>query len=465
MAFKVAELFADLKLRDTSFNKTLNTSRARLGRLATRIGTVVKQLGVLAAAAIAAGVALATMLVKRSLEAIDSLAKMARFLGRTADELMRVKWAATLAGASFQEVEVGMRRFAVVLGDAKNGIGDGVDLWKKWGNVIGDDVYEGLKVVAKELEGMSDIDKATLAYKLFGRSGVSMLNMLGQGVEEYTRALGEAKAAGYGLTEGAARGVEDANDAIARLKMQFEALVNIFTVWLAPVIDHIAQGLQGLLTDQEAFTTSLNSFKGTLKEMLQTVYSFFGFFRFYGGVLKLGGLGWLEFFTLAATGVETLIKQVLRLIDLIPGIKMPDWATVYYSPHLAEATWERIKETANELNNISLSETFGGKLINSLAGAVDLLGTGAGTGKQRGFRPDYGAAMDKVQMAAGAASRGASAQFATADAQWKRLSANADAQAGRDRARDEILERIANRIRANAVPIRRPTRGSALLVR
>tara|TARA_R110000751_G_scaffold21144_1_gene61098 strand:- start:151 stop:1692 length:1542 start_codon:yes stop_codon:yes gene_type:complete len=85
----------------------------------------------------------------------------------------------------------------------------------------------------------NESDRLRLAFKLFDSEGAALVNTLSLGREGLAELLGEAKALGVVMSSDAAKGVEDASDAITRLKAISKGLRDQFVAALAPAIESL----------------------------------------------------------------------------------------------------------------------------------------------------------------------------------------------------------------------------------
>ena len=121
-------------------------------------------------------------------------------------------------------------------------------------------------VLADAFSGVkSESDRLRLAFKLFDSEGAALVNTLGLGREGLTELLGEARALGVVMSSDAAQGVEDANDALTKLKSLFKGVTDQTVARLAPAIETLATFFKDKLL------ASIDKAKGGVEEFAQSI--------------------------------------------------------------------------------------------------------------------------------------------------------------------------------------------------
>ena len=188
------------------------------------------------------------LLIRNSLIATDALAKTASKIGTTTEALSALQFAGQLTGVEVETMNMALQRFtrraseaAVGTGEAKGAISElGIDARE----LVRLPLDQRMLVLAEAFEGVSsESDRLRLAFKLFDSEGAALVNTLSQGREGLQEMLGEARSLGVVMTSDAAKGVEDANDAITRFLAVAKGLVSQFTAALAPAIKIAADQL------------------------------------------------------------------------------------------------------------------------------------------------------------------------------------------------------------------------------
>lgn len=193
-----------------------------------------------------AGVTGFGLLVKRSLNATDSLAKTASKIGTTTEALGGLRYAAELTGVATNTMDMALQRFTRRTAEAAMGTGEAKGAIKE----LGINAQELNKMpLDKRMVVLADAfsevknksDRLRLAFKLFDSEGAALVNTLSGGSEALKKMLGEAKMLGLAMSSSAARGVEDAVDALTKLKSMAKGVTDQFVAALAPAIQSLTE--------------------------------------------------------------------------------------------------------------------------------------------------------------------------------------------------------------------------------
>ncbi|AUR88718.1 coil containing protein [Vibrio phage 2.117.O._10N.261.45.E9] len=209
----------------------------------------------LLAGAAVAGAGALTLLYKAQAAAIDQTAKHADSLGISTEALTQFRHAAELTGLGADGLDVSLQRLTRRTNDAAAG---NVGLQKAY-NSLNVDVNalaqmkpeEQMFVMADAFAGVEDrAERVRLAFQLFGREGIQMVNMFENGAEGLREMTDEADALGLTLSRIDAAKVEAANDAMYRATAIGTAFSREITVQLAPVVAALADEFR--MASQEA---------------------------------------------------------------------------------------------------------------------------------------------------------------------------------------------------------------------
>ena len=183
-------------------------------------------------AAIAGGVLSARFLsgaISQSVEFGDSLAKTADRLGLTTQNLAALRHAGEMAGVGMEGIDTALEQFVRRLGDAQNGTGDAVKTLKELGlsakDLASQSPFQSLVQVSDAMQALpNQAAKAAVAFDLFGRSGVKLLNLLGQTGAGLKDAAKQTAAFGTALDRTTAAKFELLDDRFDELKATFQGL-------------------------------------------------------------------------------------------------------------------------------------------------------------------------------------------------------------------------------------------------
>ena len=204
---------------------------------------------------------------------IDDLAKASSRLGMTVNELQSLQFAAGQTGASAEELEKGLTRFNRSISEASTGIGTGLRSFKALGIEVTDaagnlrPTNELLNQVADRLTQIeSPADRVRIAFDLFGRSGVNLINTLQGGSAELNKLREEFNQFTLELSEKNTKATENANDRFARMGETFASIGRIITAKVLPVLASIAEFLTvKLLT---AFANTIAGFRNMINALI-----------------------------------------------------------------------------------------------------------------------------------------------------------------------------------------------------
>ena len=217
-----------------------------------------------------AGAAGFGLLVKSSLSATDSLAKTASKIGTTTEALSGLRYAADITGVATTTMDMALQRFTRRTAEAAKGTGEAKGALQTLGisarELVNMPLDQRMLVLADAFSKQTnESEKLALAFKLFDSEGAALVNTLGLGREGLTELLGEARALGVVMSSDAAQGVEDANDALTKLKSLFKGVTDQTVARLAPAIETLATFFKDKLL------ASIDKAKGGVEEFAQSI--------------------------------------------------------------------------------------------------------------------------------------------------------------------------------------------------
>ena len=266
---KIGNLQADLTLNSTSFNNHLakattnlksssarmNKSLAKAGRGFDKLSKRVKGMasGMLrlnpAIATLAGGAGL-MLLVKRSLDTADAIAKVADKVGLTTDQLQELRYAADIAGVGQTTLDMAMQRLSRRLGEVAQGQGELLGVAKQYGVQLrdGEGRMRSNMAVLKDFANVinnaeSEQERLRISFKLFDSEGAALVNMMRNGGDAIDATRQQAQAMGLVIREDLIRGAEDAKNKMTLLGTVLDAKVTAAVVELAPKIGQLADNI------------------------------------------------------------------------------------------------------------------------------------------------------------------------------------------------------------------------------
>lgn len=251
---------ANAKIVISAVDQTRRVFSKVRGRV-NQLGSAAAKLS--AAAGLAAAVGLGA-LVTASLKTNDELAKTADRIGLTTEALRGFQLAGELAGVQQSTLNKALQISNVRLGEAQRGIGlakqslDQLNL--SAGNLAALNPEERFLKIAGAISEVSDrTQQAKIATDLFGRSGVELLTLFDQGADSIRKTVEEAQLLGTSLNRVDAAKIEQANDAVTRVRAVFEGFVNRVAVKLAPIIEGISNSIRNAALESGGFEKSISN--------------------------------------------------------------------------------------------------------------------------------------------------------------------------------------------------------------
>lgn len=227
----------------------------------------------------AVGVGGLGLLVTKSMQSTDALAKTASKIGTTASALAGLRHAADITGIATTTMDMALQRFTRRTAEAAKGTGEAKGAIKELGidaRKLNQMPLDERMLTLAEAFGKVDneSDRLRLAFKLFDSEGAALVNTLALGRDGLADMLGEAEALGLTMSQDAAEGVEDANDAISRLKGLFRGLTNQTVAALAPAMEHLVTKFKDFLLSVTDADGGVEAFaQGMAKSILESVKS------------------------------------------------------------------------------------------------------------------------------------------------------------------------------------------------
>lgn len=296
------------------------------------------------------------LLIKNSLQATDSLAKTASKIGTTTEALSQLRFAADITGVATQTMDMALQRFTRRAAEAAKGTGEAKGALKELGinarELVRLPLDQRMLVLADAFSVVeNESDKLRLAFKLFDSEGAALVNTLGLGRDGLNALFEEAEDLGLVLSGTAAKGVEDANDSLTRLKSLFRGVTDQTVAALAPAI--------ALLTE---------TFKDFLLE---------GITKADGGVKDFAN-------SLAITLIDAVVVSLKGLQNLFDGFvsfyndiirKINDFDQIpkKLNPFLSDDEKKSTKELSDEINNLIAAQEKRLQNIKDLEGTIENL--------------------------------------------------------------------------------------------
>ena len=261
-----------MKLRDLFVSIGFDVDDKQLKQLDKGLAQT-KHLIMAVAGAAVAGAGSLFLLAKNVADTGDKVAKTADKLGVQIDLLQELHHVGKLASMTVQEMNGNLEQFTRRTADAAKGTGEaqkayselGISLRDESGRIKSSERLLG-EVADRFAQMESAQDKVRLAYALFGRSGMGMINVLNQGAAGLAAQRAEAHELGKVLSEQAARDSEKFSDALMRALSVVEGIKNQVGAGLLPVITELlVRFREWVLVNRELIKSGIESFlRGTI---------------------------------------------------------------------------------------------------------------------------------------------------------------------------------------------------------
>ena len=229
--------------------------------------------GVLAGVAGAAAVGGLAALVKRSIDAADSIVKTADKLGVGTAALQELRFAANLAGVEQTTLDMALQRFTRRAAEAAKGTGEAKDALKQMGIVLKDQhgnmrrSENLLSDVAEAFKNTKDpAERLRLAFKLFDSEGVAMVNMLVNGGAALEAVRQRARDLGIVLDEELLRSAEKTKDQLTVLGTVLSANLNKAVLEHADAIGDLAERFTESLPTLIDWVSTFGQWVGLIEE-------------------------------------------------------------------------------------------------------------------------------------------------------------------------------------------------------
>jgi hypothetical protein len=254
----IATLTVDLVAQTAKFNTNLAKATKKSDTWAVQTRKAVNVAGkAFAALALTAAVGLGAVYAQTA-KAGDAVAKFSDTVGEAPERVYGLHHAMELTGVAIEAGNTALEQMVRRTSDAAQGAGEarhaikelGLDA-RKLAEMSPADQFTELADAMKGVENQSD--RVRLAYDLFGRSGVDMLNTLDLGKNGLADMDAEAEALGISLNRIQLAKLEMANDAMTRMRSTSKGFTNQLAVQMAPIIGGVANALTNAAKEAGGF--------------------------------------------------------------------------------------------------------------------------------------------------------------------------------------------------------------------
>jgi len=206
-------------------------------------------------------------MVSATTAAGDSLAKMSQRTGIAVEALQELKFGAAREGVDGATFDTAMKDFNKNIGEARNGVGEALPLFKKLGIDLNDsagnartnkDIMDDLADAMARIKDPAS--KAALANKVMGESGAKMTLLLSKGREGIAAYGVEARNLGI-ITESQAKAAEEMANKTENMGRAWDGLSASITEKLLPVLGPvIVQITNWIAANRDLIATKVGAF-------------------------------------------------------------------------------------------------------------------------------------------------------------------------------------------------------------
>lgn len=242
----IENLVVTLGLKSTQFNTGIKGAKQELTGFEKATAAVSGKLAGFAKSALLAvagfiGIRSVFQNISSAMAELDDIGKTAAKLGIATEHLMGLRFGAGLAGIEISKFDTAFQKMLINIADASKGKGESLDAFAKLGldaktlfNLTPD---KQIRKIADELMKVGNAtERVDLAYKIFGRSGVSMLNLLKDGAKGLDAVQKKAEELGLVFSTLDIAKVEMANDEWSTMKQVISAVWKNIAIELSPAI-------------------------------------------------------------------------------------------------------------------------------------------------------------------------------------------------------------------------------------
>ena len=272
------------------------------------------------AASVAAATAAAAAIVKSGLSSADALAKQARQLGATSDELAKVRRAADMAGISQGQLETATRALTTRMGQAIQGPGGAADAMRRRGldaqQVASMPLPERIQAINNALkENIPAAERASVAAQLFGERGaLAMAQMSPETIAEASRQVDRL---GGSLSEVQAAQIEAANDAMSQMGVLTTGVAQRLAAQFAPALEGIANLFFDAAGESNGFEDAVKkAYDMAINGAAFVIDAVDGIKR----VFQVVADGIIAGMSFAAASFTQTFANILRSLSSVPGI-------------------------------------------------------------------------------------------------------------------------------------------------
>jgi len=310
-------LVVKLTANSSNFTKNMKRARGPLAKFKTAVRGTVTSLAKMGAAMTAVAAGALTIMVKRQLQAIDTMQKLGLRTGATVATIQRLRFAAGLAGVSVAGMDKALEQFTRRIGDALGGTGEYADAIAKLGLssefLATATPNEAFLAAADAIAALTtQAERADAAYQLFGRQGIALLPLLQQGSAAIKAQGKEFDSFGGTLTNIESNKIAAFNDAMLRLNSVFTAFASGLTVAVAPALVGVADAIKSAIVNAGGMKRAVQSLVRVVATGIGFASSVLESFKLIWKGLQIAAS---EFMSTVFVVLDNLITSMNRVLE------------------------------------------------------------------------------------------------------------------------------------------------------
>jgi len=220
--------------------------------------------GLLAGATVGAIVAAA----ERALDYASSLAEVAQQLGVTTKDLQEYRYAASQVGIEQEEMDKGLAKLTVTMGQARQGVEKPKAAFKELSDILGKDILKSAATAGDAIPLISDAlakvkdpaTRAALEVELFGKTGQKLDTLLAGGSSAITDMTDAAQKLGLVISDKDIQSADATADKLSELKQVLEASIAKTVSENSTAIYQLADALEHLIVQVPSAINEMGKF-------------------------------------------------------------------------------------------------------------------------------------------------------------------------------------------------------------
>lgn len=235
----IATLTTNLRANIGPFAKGLKKADKKIQRFSKNMLRLTKRVAFLGAALVGGAVAGLIALERRGARAIDELTKFADRIGTSVKALRSLEAAAAFSGVEVNQLRLGLQRMTRRISEAAKGTGEAKAALKELGldaeavNKLSiDQQFRQIAEAMSKVPGQAD--RVRLAMRLFDSEGVALVNTLSLGSAGLNNVTREMSDLGLIFDRASAHQVERANDQFTKLGFILDGVGESLAINVAP---------------------------------------------------------------------------------------------------------------------------------------------------------------------------------------------------------------------------------------